>query len=559
MNIKNNIDKLRTFMKKEGLDYFLVCDTDEYLNEYIELNDNSRYYVTGFTGSTGKALVTMDKVYLFVDGRYHLQAEEEVDKSLVDVVKLSMKQTFKTEFANIVYPKAKVGFVSLKLSIKEFNSIKKQASNLVYKEYRKDPLEGKVALSDKPIFLVNKEITGLSPAQKFNNISKNTKKDEAVLITKLDEIAYLTNLRSFEIPFNSTFKSKVLLTKDKCYVFCDLSRITEGLKQAFDGLFEFIKEEDFEKKLVELSKTLKTIYYDESSNLFNYRILKNTGIDIKSLDKSPIYDIKSIKNTNELKHMKECFRKTDIAMSRAITWLKQNIELGNEITEYDMAKEVEKYFFDEGALSLSFATILASGKNSAFIHYGTPSKDVQIKEGNIVLLDCGAYFEGGYATDITRTILASKKNTEASNLQKKIYTQVLKAHINAHMSKIKDDTTGFDIDKIVRDILNEDLEEGFSFSHGTGHGVGINVHEGPPYISPGELAKTKLLNGMVFTIEPGLYNEKFGGVRIENTVRIEDYKITTLAHCPYEEKLIDYSLLNENEIKFLENYKNLSI
>ena len=196
------------------------------------------------------------------------------------------------------------------------------------------------------------------------------------------------------------------------------------------------------------------------------------------------------------------------------------------------------------------ASIVAKDKNSALAHYSKSSQDEIITDGSLVLIDCGAYFEGGLATDITRVFV---KGTP-SDLQRKVYTTVLRAFLHAYNTEVKEGISGYDIDSAARVFFDENKIEGFVFNHGLGHGIGISVHEAPPNLGKGEVAKTLLENNMCFTIEPGLYNEAHFGVRLENSCYLKDRKIESFVHMPYEKKLIDYSLLTDIEKEWLEEF-----
>ena len=198
---------------------------------------------------------------------------------------------------------------------------------------------------------------------------------------------------------------------------------------------------------------------------------------------------------------------------------------------------------------MSFKSIVAINKNSALAHYSQNSKNIKLKDGDLVLIDCGAYFEDGLATDITRVFVKGEPN----DLQKKVYTLVLKAFLNAFNSKLK---TGYELDKVAHRVLDNKIE-GFSFSHGLGHGIGINVHEAPPALNKSSIAQKSIKNGMCFTIEPGLYNPEFFGIRLENSCYKKDGKIYSFAKMGYEGKLIDFDLLSKQEKKWLEEFEIL--
>ena len=196
-----------------------------------------------------------------------------------------------------------------------------------------------------------------------------------------------------------------------------------------------------------------------------------------------------------------------------------------------------------GAKSLSFKSIVAKDKNSALAHYSKCSKDEIIKDGSLILIDCGAYYEGGLATDITRVFVKG----QPSALQKKVYTTVLKMFLHSFNYPVCEGTTGYEIDNLARKIADKNQIEGFEFNHGLGHGIGVSVHEYPPNLSKNELAKIKLENNMCFTIEPGLYNKKHFGVRLENSCYMKDGKIHSFVKMNYEKKLIEFDMLTEQE------------
>jgi len=221
----------------------------------------------------------------------------------------------------------------------------------------------------------------------------------------------------------------------------------------------------------------------------------------------------------------------------------------DNISEYDIAKKLEELFYKHGAKSLSFKPIVAINKNSALAHYSKSSKEIKLKDGDIVLIDCGAYYESGLATDITRVFVKGKANS----LQKKVYTLVLKAFLNSYYSK---ENTGFEKNALAHKLLDNKIK-GFSFSHGLGHGIGINVHEAPPALNNSDTAKLEIKDGMCFTIEPGLYNPDLFGIRLENSCYKKQGKIYSFVKMGFEGKLIDKRLLTKQEKEWLKDFKIL--
>lgn len=540
------IDKLREFLKDNNLDCLLVNTTDEFLVEYNELCNCARYCVTGFSGSTGDVLVTKERVYQFADGRYHEQADAEVDHETTDVVKLQLGQTLLSELAAKIAPESVVGVVSNKISLNFYKALKfaLNKKHCKIKPLDFDPVglfkELKPSDNGQTVKQIALSIAGVSADEKFKKLAKKLKNDEAYLDTHLENIAYFTNCRQYKTPFSSTFKAKMLVTKQKAQIYTN-----EKFDTTIGKHFEILPLKDFSNGLKNANKV---IFNPSTINYRDFTLIKSKA---QESPKDFIKEAKAIKNSAEIEHFKKNFERTDNVVNKAFMLT----QTPKNLTELDLSDAVEKEYLAQGANQLSFRTILAAGANSSIIHYSHPSNNVKIKDGDFVLLDCGGHFEGGYSTDITRTFVKGK----ATTLQKKVYTTVMKMFLNAYHHRITPRTTGFTLDKIARKIHAQSGLKDFNFNHGLGHGVGINVHENPPTISCGALGKRILKENMVFTIEPGLYKAGFGGVRLENTVYLTkvngELKIQSFSHVPFQEEAIDYSLLNEQEKKWLKDWQ----
>ena len=313
-----------------------------------------------------------------------------------------------------------------------------------------------------------------------------------------------------------------------------------------DGAEYFTRDKgvDFEKRLKSLSG--KVFVDKKTINAYDYGLLKEKAV---SMDKNPVQLMRAVKTEAEIEHYKEAFNKTDLAV-RAI---REYIENNSNISEFDIAKKLEEEYIRFGAKGLSFNSIVAKDKNSALAHYSKSSKDEIIADGSLILIDCGAYYEGGLATDITRVFVKG----EPSGLQRKVYTTVLKVFLHAFNFPVTDNLSGFDIDALARRIIEDNPVDGFVFNHGLGHGIGISVHEYPPNLSNSELAKVKLSENMCFTIEPGLYNQDYFGVRLENSCYLKNGKINSFVKMNYEKKLIDFDMLTEQEKEWLKDFEVL--
>ena len=511
---------VREFMKSEKVDFMLVNSTNEFLVEYNDLNENARYKLTGYSGSTGDALLGFDKLYLFVDGRYHIQADMEVNHETVTVVKLVPGQSQLTEIAKRIPANSIVGVCSRKNSQARIEAMEK---HFKVKLLSDDGIETSVPDFGK-IENIDSEFCGLTSDEKISKIQKTLQVHESILFTNPEDVSYLYNKRDFSKPYSSKILGKALVTKHS------------------DMLFTGEKIKDFDKYI-----TSDVVYVDKSTiSARDYMLL---GKKVRQIKEDPVLAMRTIKTNEEIEHLKSAFLRTDKTMYAIRDYIEQN----DNISELDINKKLEELFYQFGAKNLSFKSIVAHNQNSALAHYSKSSKDEIVKEGSLVLIDCGAYYEGGLATDITRVFVKGKPNV----LQKQVYTTVLKTFLNAYNFKVSNGTSGFEIDKLARKIFDENKIDGFVFNHGLGHGIGINVHEAPPNLSLNEIAKTPIYDNMCFTIEPGLYNKDYFGVRLENSCYLENGKIKSFTNMCYEKKLLDFSRLNEQEKEWLNNFEVL--
>ena len=510
------IENMRTFLKDNNLDALLINSTNEFLVEYNRLEENSRYILTGFSGSTGDAVVTANKIYLFVDGRYHIQADNEVNHKLVTVIKLQTGETMFSEMKKLFSEKSVLGIVASKNSQKRIEEFRKYF-NVTLLDL--DPVEK--PFEEPKENIVEALHTGKSSKEKIEFLRSKIEKNDAVLVTNLEEVSYLFNLRDFTTPYSSKIMKRALITSDEARLF---------------------SRNEFNEYKSAIAQIGGKIYVDKST--INGRDFQLVGNKAAFFEQSPVMLMKAIKTDAEIKHYIESFKKTDMAV-RAI---RDYIENNDNLSEWDIAEQLEKEFIRFGAKGLSFKSIVAKDKNSALVHYSKCSKDEILTDGSLVLIDCGAYYDGGLATDITRVFVKG----QPTELQRKVYTTVLKVFLSSFNSS---PTNGFDIDAKARRIFDENKIDGFVFNHGLGHGIGVSVHEYPPNLGCNELAKVPIEENMCFTIEPGLYNKDFFGVRLENSCYCKDGKINSFVHMNYEKKLINYELLSEQEKEWLKDFE----
>lgn len=519
--------------KDYGADYLLVNTTNRFLLEYAPLSENSCNKLTGFTGDTGDALLCPDgESYLFVDGRYHTQADNEVNHDITTVVKLTLEQKQDEEICARIKPYTTLGIVGEKVSqtrLEFFQTLLKEI-NVGVKVLPFDPFDISKKTDIKKAVIIDQSLNGANFSEKITHLEKPS------LFTNSEEISYLCNLRDFSQDFAVKIDGKLLVLEDKSILFSDIE-VAGGTD------FEIKPLSEFEGIISEITESVRV---DKSTiNAYDYSLIKKP-VSVKS----PVKLMKSVKNDAELSHMKYCFEMTDKALMATRDFIYNN----DGLSEYDIDIELTKNFKKFGAKSLSFKSIVARNQNAAQAHYMNSSKDETVKDGDLVLIDCGAYYDGGLATDITRVFVKG----EPSEKHKMVYTTVLKMFLNAfNFQVVEGKSSGFEIDGLAREVLKANPVEGFSFSHGLGHGIGVCVHEVPPNLSVKEIAKTPLKNNMCFTIEPGLYNSDEFGVRLENSCYLENGVIKSFTDMCYEEKLIDFSMLSEDEKEWLKGFKVL--
>jgi len=569
VNQKIHLERVRTKMDEKGLDGLIVKGTDRYLNEYVPTEESTRVWLTGFSGSTGDAFVTKLHAYLFVDGRYYLQADQEVDSSLWTVIKVPMGTSLQGSLMEIIFRDFKegngrIGVETDRYSVRGFQDLKRQLEGIsigcvpvvpsIVEEVKgqKDPIRGEV-------WGIETSLTGRSVEEKLALVRQTMRSEnvDAFICQKLDEIAYLTNLRGTEMPFQSTFKSVAIVKPNECLVALSGGG-ARPIKNPSSSI-HFIKDEGWVERLKTTGHFARVGLDPSSATEWTRAALEKEGL-IPVPMSSPLVPLKAKKTKEEMTHMIQSFERADAVVWGAQSWLCKKIEKGIPVTEADFAEKVYQLFRQSGAWALSFKVISAAGKNGAVIHHSNPDRKKSIEPGEIMLLDTGAYYEGGYATDLTRTFLAGPKGVKANSKQRRMFTLVLKGAIAGMSARFPEGTNGAAVDALVRGPL---WEAGYTYNHGTGHGVGINVHEAPPSLSLH--GGYNLEKGHIFSIEPGIYIPSFGGVRIENLCTVvEDPQlagwlcIVPLTFSPLDERLIDSAMLTRREKAWLKWYKKES-
>lgn len=539
------ISTLRKFLLDSATDAILINSSDEFLSEYNILPRNSRSKVTGFSGSMGDCIVTQNNVYQIADGRYHQQADNEVDSDVVTVIKMQQGSSPINEIVSVLEKNSSLAVVANKVSADFCEKLQKRCDekNIKIKYLSSDPLEdlSQNSYTNVELIRVSDEIASLSPKEKFEYFSSKLSEKQVLLVTVPTDFAYLTNLRNYDFPYSSAPRAKAVVTKTGVILFTNS-------KIPYD--FEGLSVEPLDKFKNVLSKFIgKEILTDKST------ISQVDFMQIHPSNKilpTDIFDIKSEKFDSEIESLKLAFSRTDRVLKR----MDDLINSSAKLSEYDLFCAINQFFKEEGALTQSFKPIIASGENSSIIHYTVASSEKVIEDGDLVMIDCGGFFEGGLATDITRTFVKGTPTEE----QKRIYTKVFKGAVAALAHKFDEAATWQQVDLFVRNELADEEKNGYLYSHSTGHGIGISVHEFPPRCSFQEEYAKPFKKNYVFSIEPGLYKKNVGGVRLENAVYAKSVspklEIEVLSHYPFEEKLINREMLTEKELKFLEDWQN---
>jgi Xaa-Pro aminopeptidase len=548
----NKINQLRNILNQQNCDGYLIPKNDEYFGEYVPKNKDRLKFISGFTGSAGLALILKNKSYLFVDGRYTLQAKAEINKNfeICEIPKIKPHYILKNLNKKITLGFDPKLFTSSTLKNIISNSLIKPKPinnnliDIIWKNKKK--------INNNKFYILEEKYHGENYLSKISKVCKFLKlKDIHYLLTTATEnISWLLNIRGSDALYSPLTNGKILFNKNgKIIFFTNIKKITPQIKKAFKKKVIFIKEELFVNYLRKIKNS--KILIDKKTCSFYYE--KNIHSSNKLIDiEDPIYLLKAIKNKTEISNTKIAHLFDGIALTKFIFWLKNNYKK-TKITEISAQNKLENYKKqNKDFLYPSFSTISGFAANGAIVHYRSSHKtNKTIKGNNLFLLDSGSqYFYG--TTDVTRTIAIGK----ISNFKKKIYSNVLKGHIAVALYKINKSTLGKHIDRVARAPL---LKLSHNYSHGTGHGVGyfLNVHEGPQGLSP--FNNHKILPGMILSNEPGFYKENDFGIRIENLIYCEKInnnhsKFVNLTMVPIDKDCINKKLLNKNEIDWINNY-----
>ncbi|KAH7910665.1 peptidase M24, structural domain-containing protein [Hygrophoropsis aurantiaca] len=566
---------LRELMRKpeNNVKAFVVPSEDQHSSEYLAQCDERRAFISGFNGSAGCAVVTLENAYMFTDGRYFLQAAQQLDHNW-KLMKQGLPDvpTWQDFLSKHLECETRIGIDSTLISAEDAESLRKaletRKSELVSLD--QNPVDAvwgveRPARPKNKVFSLDVKFTGESAQDKLDRLRAEMVKKKAVamVVTMLDEVAWLFNLRGSDIDFNPVFFAYALVTQDSALLFIDESQIDEEVRANLGPEVEIRPYESFLSYLRELSTTIDAsketpVLLGDKTNLAVAEAIGLTNTDIVP---SPIANMKAIKSSTEIEGFRQCHIRDGAALARYFAWLEEQLETGVELNESQAADQLEKYRSELDLFrGLSFPTISSTGPNGAIIHYSPDPLDCAIiKKDQVYLCDSGGQYTDG-TTDVTRTWHFGTPTAE----EKRAFTRVLQGHISIDSAVFPTGTSASSSDSFARRALWQD---GLG-KHGTGHGVGhfLNVHEGPHGIGT-RIAynKTSLKAGMTVSNEPGYYADGQFGIRIENIVIVREadtrnnfgngyLKFEHVTMCPIHTKLIDFSILSAEEKDWLNAY-----
>ena len=545
----NKISKLKNLFSKYNIEGYLIPKNDSYFNEFINPGEDRLQFISDFTGSAGTAIILKKQNLLFVDGRYITQAKKESAKNfkIIDIAKSSL-----LDFLN--HSKLRIGFdpsltkYSWHQQLKNKKNFIEVPENLIDKIWKKSntKIQNKAFILED-IYSGENYQSKLKQVKKILNISNN----ESFFISASENICWLLNIRGKDSAYTPVLNSQALLTQKKLYVFCEIKKISDTIRQEYKKNVEFKEESLLFKILAKNKNKLITIDRSASVKIINYLNEEKLNIKFKP---DPISQLKTQKNKIEIQNTKIAHIYDGVAVAKFIIWLKKQKKI-KELSEISAQNKLEKFRKDNPSyLFPSFPTISGFGKNAAIIHYrASKQSNLKFRSTGIYLIDSGGQYKEG-TTDITRTISFGKQSLAVKN----IYTKVLKGHLAVKNFNLTKKTTGRQIDMAARKYLNIN---NLDYAHGTGHGVGyfLNVHESPPSIS--KYSRDNFISGQIISNEPGFYSPGLFGIRIENLIHVEENKkrlyFQDLTLAPYEKNLINIKLLNRKEIKSINHYHKI--
>mgnify|MGYP003583343729 FL=1 len=555
---------IRNLMKNDGVDAYIIPSADPHISEYLPDFYKSIPFVTGFTGSVSTVVITQDFAGLWADSRYFVQAEDQLKGSGFELVKLQAQGM--AEYIDWLGEKltagAKIAFDEKTVSVLLGLQLEKQLAfkNIQFEnqDYVGQIWNNRPALPAEPAFLLTEEVVGQSVPSKLAAIRASLKKQRVAyhLVSSLDDMAWIFNLRGQDVGYNPVILSFALITEDKATIYIDANKLTADDLATLANQGVTIAAYDALAADLQQLPANSNILIDPKRNC--YFMYKQVAAGVaKVLETNPSTYLKAIKNEVEIANTRKAMIKDGAAMTKFFKWVKENIGKV-EITELSAAEVLKNFRAEqEGFVGESFNTIAGYKAHGALPHYAaTPESDVAITADGLFLVDSGGQYQYG-TTDITRVIPMGNNTDEEST----DYTLVLKAMIEGCKTRFPKGTCGYQIDAITRRPM---WDYALNYGHGTGHGVGyyLNVHEGP-HVFNASATPIAIELGTITSIEPGIYRIGKHGIRIENLVlTIKDetnefnefYAFESLTLAPIDTTLVKKELLETSHIKWLNKY-----
>jgi Xaa-Pro aminopeptidase len=567
--VKQRVQALRAKMREHNVQAYLVPGADPHQSEYVPDCWQRRAWISGFTGSMADVLVTDRDAGLWTDGRYFLQATDELAGSGIRLFRMGQPGVpALNEFLQKNLRNGRVlGIDAQTVSIRRSREIelalqagggkvRTLSTNLVDEIWKDRPV-----LPSNQVMALPTRFAGETVAAKLARVRKQMKERnvDAHFISALDGVAWLFNLRGSDVPFNPVLIAYALVTSTEAILFVDATKVPAPISKSLGKTVELRPYHDVRAALQQLGLEKKRVWVEDTS-VSRWAADLLSGSELVT-ETSPVTLMKARKNESEIHGMREAHVRDGVAMCRFLCWLESAIA-NDKVSEISAADKLQEFrSAGEHFRGLSFRTISGYAAHGAIIHYSvTPETDVRLRPSGLYLVDSGAQYLDG-TTDITRTVLLGKKATLE---QKDRFTRVLQGHIRLGRARFPQGVTGGRLDVLARTAL---WEVGLDYNHGTGHGVGsfLNVHEGPRSISSAKDTGLPIEAGNIFSNEPGYYKPGEYGIRLENLVLVTTngvsgenglpyYEFETLTLCPIDTRLIDTRLLAPEERTWLNGY-----
>ncbi len=562
MNINQRIDKLRELMNERNIDAYIIPTSDPHQSEYLADYYKTREFITGFTGSAGTALVTMNDALLWTDSRYFLQAEKELKNTEFSLMKIGVEgvDTLEDYLDKNVSEFGKIAFDGKTYSVKGYKNLSENMGARILVsdvDYISQIWDNRPELGKDKAWIMKEEYVGESLKEKLARLrtTMKMKSCDYTFIGAPEDICYLLNIRGNDVAYNPVLLSYMLISNDSASLCIDEDKLTAEVREylesndvkiySYDSIYRLLKNISGKNRIYLDPERTNVAIYDS----INANVKVSLGTNISTL-------MKTIKTDTEIENVKKAYIKDGIALVKFFSWLEVGAKTGslNELLAskklHDLRSEDESYIED------SFETIAGYKENAAIVHYApqaTGSKT--IRDEGMILVDSGAHYNEG-TTDITRTVALGKLTDE----EKTDYTLVLKSFLSLFLAKFKDKTNGQRLDAFAKFPL---WQAGKDFFHGTGHGVGfvLTVHEGPQRIADRD--NHQFVANMTSSIEPGLYIANSHGIRIENEAYVKKAfenefgkfnQFETLTYVPIDTRPVKTEMLNRDELEWLNNY-----